>query len=490
MLHRLVGSYRKMLLRKKLFPPDTLQKFEKYAIVIMCLLALVLRISLYHVETSDYTIFVSQWYDFIQTHGGFAALKYNFSNYNVPYLYLLALITYLPIPQLIAIKTLSVMFDAVLGLFTYLIISLKYKHSHAAMIGALVVVCAPTIFINSAAWGQCDAIYTTFCLGSLFFLLKQRPAWACLFFALALSFKLQAIFFLPVLLMLLLRRKLPLKYLALIPLIFLFMLVPAWIAGRDAPSLLTIYVGQVTSDGGGPGQFNSRGTGPFNGGAPGSFTRRGTGPFNGGPGQFTSKGAGPFTRRGTGPFNGGAPGPFDGGRFGGSSVSSSLTANAPSFYQWLPANAPAYWKWVGILLAAAVVVLVGVLLVASKKQLTSDILLKVTLVFAVSIPFLLPEMHERYFYLADVISILSAFYFPRFFYIAVMMQLCSLLSYAPYFIHTQPVSLAYVAVAVLMITVITSADLVLTLCPGIRIKRKRIKKRDDDADRLEMLQPE
>jgi Gpi18-like mannosyltransferase len=372
-------------LRKKLFAPDVLQLLARCAIGMMCLLALVLRVSLYHVETSDYTIFVSQWYDFIQTHSGFVALKYNFSNYNVPYLYLLALITYLPIPKLIAIKTLSVVFDAVLGVFAYLIISLKYKHSSAAMIGALVVVCAPTIFINSAAWGQCDAIYTAFCLGSLFFLLKQQPARACIFFALALSFKLQAIFFLPVLLMLLLRRKLPLKYLTLIPLIFLLMLVPALIAGRDAPSLLTIYAGQVISNGGAPG--------PFNGGAPRPLPLggRGTGPFNGGAPR-------PLGGRGTGPFNGRLPGSLDGGRFGGSSVSSSsLTANAPSFYQWLPANAPAYWKWVGILLAAAVVVLVGVLLVASKKQLTSAILLKVTLMFALSIPFLLPEMHERYF---------------------------------------------------------------------------------------------
>ena len=280
------------------------------------------------------------------------------------------MITYLPIPKLIAIKTLSVVFDAVLGLFAYLIISLKYKRSSAAMIGALVVVCAPTIFINSAAWGQCDAIYTAFCLGSLFFLLKQQPARACVFFALALSFKLQAIFFLPVLLMLLLKRKLPLKYLTLIPLIFLLMLVPALIAGRDAPSLLTIYAGQVTSNSGAPGSFNGgapgplggRGTGPFDGGAPRPFGGRGTGPFNGGA-------PGPLDGRGTGPFNGRLPGPLDGGRFGGSSVSlSSLTANAPSFYQWLPANAPAYWKWVGILLAVAVVVLVGVLLVASKKQ--------------------------------------------------------------------------------------------------------------------------
>src|SRR6266571_5575600 len=434
-----------MLLRKKHFIPD-LHLLAYCVLGILFLLAIASRVSLFNVETNDYTFFIGPWYDFIQTHGGFAALKYNFSNYNVPYLYLLALTTYLPIPKLDAIKTISVVFDGVLGIFTYLILSLKYRRSYAAIIGALVVISAPTIFINGAVWGQCDAIYTAFCLGSLYFLLKERPAWACVFFGLAISFKLQAMFFLPVLLMLLLKRKLSMKYLALIPAVFLLMLAPAFMAGRDVWSLLTIYVGQINSGGvGGMGQFNGGGAGRFNGG--------GTGLFNGGGGQF----------------NGGGAGRFNGGGLGvGGFSSSSLTLNAPSFYQWLPASAPEYWKWIGILLAAMVVVLVGVLLVKSKKPLTSAILLKVTLVFALAIPFLLPEMHERYFYLADVVSLISAFYFPRSFYIAVIMQLCSLFSYAPYFLNTQVVNLAYVAFAVLVITLITLADLVLTLYPNIR----------------------
>ncbi|MHB8596353.1 MAG: glycosyltransferase 87 family protein [Ktedonobacteraceae bacterium] len=434
-----------MLVRKKLNVPG-LQILAGCAFGGMFLLAIVLRISLYHIQTSDYTVFLSQWYDFIQTHGGFAALKYNFSNYNTPYLYLLTIATYLPIPKLIAIKTLSVIFDGVPGLFAYLILSLKYRHSYAAIVGVIVILFAPTIVINSAAWGQSDSIYTALCLGSLYFLLKERPAWTCIFFGLAISIKLQAIFFLPVLLMLLLKRKLPIKYLALIPAVFLLLLAPAFIAGRNAWSLLTIYIGQINSGGvGGTVQFNG-GTGRFNGGGPG--------PLNGG---------------GIGPSGGGFPGSFSGGGHGGGSFSSSsLTLNAPSFYQWLPANAPEYWKWIGILLAAMVIVLVGILLLKSKKQLTTDILLKVTLVFALAIPFLLPEMHERYFYLADVVSILYAFYNPRFFYIAVIMQLCSLLSYAPYFLNTQVVNLAYVAFAVLVITIITLVDLVRTLYPDIR----------------------
>jgi Gpi18-like mannosyltransferase len=478
-----------------------LQWLARCAIGILFLLSLALRLSLYHVITNDYTFFLSNWYDFIQTHGGFAALKYNFSNYNPPYLYLLALAVYTPIPKLAAIKTISVIFDVVLALFTYLILGLRYKRSFAAIIGALVIVFAPTIFINSAAWGQCDAIYTAFCLGSLYFLLKERPAWACVFFALAISFKLQAIFFLPVLLIAALptradlsrlwnrfaggrghdksvpavenktRRKLPLQYLVLIPLIFFLMLTPALMAGASLQSVLATYPGQVSTGGaGGGGPANAGGPGRFQGGPPGPSAGRGPGGFNGGkPGQFNGRRPGSNNGGRQGQFRGGGPGPNNGG---GNFSSSSLTLNAPSFYQWLPANAPQYWKWVGILLAGAFVVLIGALLLASKQQLTPAILLKVTLVFALAIPFLLPEMHERYFYLADVVSIIYAFYFPRFFFIPIIQQLCSLFSYAPFLLHTQIVNLAYVACAILLITIITLSDLVLTLYP--RNQKKKI----------------
>ncbi len=428
-------------------------------------LALVLRIALYPITTSDYTGFVSQWYDFIQTHGGFAAMKYNFANYNPPYLYLIALTTFLPIPKLIALKSISVVFDGVLGLFTYLIIRLKYRRSYAAIIGALVVVLAPTIFINSAAWGQCDAIYTVFCLGSLYFLLTDRPAWACIFFGIAFAFKLQAIFFLPVLLVLMLKKKMPIQYLVLIPLVFALFLVPALVAGRSISSLLSIYPGQITTGGTGGGVGRSR-TGTFPGGNGQGFTRPGSGTFN--PGTGTGTGTfprGPFN--GTGGFNRNGNGRFAGG---GNFSSSSLTLNAPSFYQWLPTNAASYWKWVGIALGGLFVLLVGGLLWRSKQKVTAEIILKISLVFAITLPFLLPEMHERYAYIADVISIIYVFYFPRYFYIAIIQQISSLLSYAPYLIHTQVISLSLVAVAVLMISLITFSDLLLTLYPTLQAK--------------------
>jgi Gpi18-like mannosyltransferase len=466
-----------MLLREKSigFNAHTL----KYcALGLLFLLAIGLRIAFYHVITSDYAAFTSQWYDYIKSNGGFAAFKDNFYNYNPPYLYLIALATYTPIPKLIALKSISVIFDIVLAIFTYLIISLKYNRSYAAFIGALVLLFAPTIFINSSAWGQCDAIYASFCLGSLYFLLKDRNGWACTFFALAISFKLQAIFFLPVLLIVLIKRRIALKdlakYLILIPVIFFVLLIPTLVAGRSVGSVLSIYTEQVSTGGvgGGAGQFRNGGfggNGQFNGqGTTRTFERpEGAGQFNGQGGTRT------FERpEGAGQFNGqGGTGQFNRTGGGGNGFSSvELTYNAPSFYQWVPADSTGYWKYAGILLAGLAVLGVGLLVWSSKIPLTAAIIIKVTLVLALAIPFLLPEMHERYFYLADVVSIVYAFYFPRSFYIAIIVQLCSLLSYAPYFYNTQIVSLGLVAFAVLIITLITLADLIFTLFPDFKEK--------------------
>jgi len=372
------------------------QLLQRLILVFLFGLSIVLRLSLYNVKSTDYFYFFGPDYDFIRLHGGFAALKYPFSDYNPLYLYLLTLMTYTPLPKLAAIKTLSIVFDAVLALFTYLILRLKYTRSYTPIIGAVVILFAPIIFINSAAWGQCDAMYTSLCVGSLYFLLSERPGWACLFFGLAISFKLQAIFFLPVLFVLLLTRKLPIKYLILIPVIYVALLAPALLEGRDAWSLLTIYAGEAN--------------------------------------EYLY-----------------------------------LTMNAPNFYQWLPGAAFQDWRGTGIQLAAMMVILISILTLTSNKQITSDIILKFTLVFALVIPFFLPQMDERYFYLANAVSIIYAFYFPRYWYVAVIEQLCSLLSYIPFLFHTQVVNLAYVAFVVLLLIIITLADLVRTLYPTIQV---------------------
>ena len=54
------------------------------------------------------------------------------------------------------------------------------------------------------------------------------------------------------------------------------------------------------------------------------------------------------------------------------------------------------------------------------------------LLFAIGIPFLLPHMHDRYFYAADILSLVMAFAFPIFSPVALLVQFASLLGYHAY----------------------------------------------------------
>ena len=78
-------------------------------------LAFFLRARLLDHQSADYQRFLSQWAAAFRDGGGFAAVKLPIGNYNAPYLYFLAAISYLPIPDLYLIKLFSILFDVVLA---------------------------------------------------------------------------------------------------------------------------------------------------------------------------------------------------------------------------------------------------------------------------------------------------------------------------------------------------------------------------------------
>ena len=224
---------------------------SRLVIAVTVVVAVLVRFVFINQVSADYRTFVSPWYDQLKA-GGLSALDGDYSNYNPPYLYLLALATHLPLPKIIAIKGISMVFDLLLATFAALIVRERFPRPVLPLLTFALVLFAPTVVVNSAPWGQCDSIYAAFCLGSLYFLITRKPWWACVFFALGLSFKLQAIFFLPVLLIVLVvnrRRWAELLALLAVPAVFALMLVPAALAGRDISSLLSIYPTQVSGGG-------------------------------------------------------------------------------------------------------------------------------------------------------------------------------------------------------------------------------------------------
>lgn len=210
-------------------------------------LAVGLRYSLGNFESGDFRHFTGKWYDFIIKHGGFRALQYDFANYTPPYLYLLTLATYLfaGIPKVFAIKLISIIFDFGGAFFIYKLVRLKYPTGSIPFLAVLVILFAPTVFLNSSLWGQADMIYTTGLLACIYFLVTRREIPAFIAFGLALAFKLQAVFLAPLLFILLLKGRVSWRSFFIIPLIYFIAILPAWFYGRSLLDLLLIYLNQA-----------------------------------------------------------------------------------------------------------------------------------------------------------------------------------------------------------------------------------------------------
>lgn len=65
-------------------------------------------------------------------------------------------------------------------------------------------------------------------------------------------------------------------------------------------------------------------------------------------------------------------------------------------------------------------------------EMTGELLLRMGMLFTMTVVFFLPHMHERYAILADVLSIAYLFYNPRKFYIPLLTLLCSFAGYTVY----------------------------------------------------------
>jgi len=333
------------------------------ATAIMVAIALAVRAVFFKYQTGDYATFYG-WYEFIKQHGGFGALQYNFSNYNEPYLYLLALVTYLPVPALAGIKLISVSFDLLLAFFTFKVVRQRYPQGWAPLAASSLVLFLPTVVLNSSWWGQVDATYTAFALGGIYFVLRRKGWWACALFGLALAFKLQAVFMFPFVLLLAFRHRLRWRELLAIPAVFVVADMPALVLGAPISSLWSAYTGQVS--------------------------------------QYPQ-----------------------------------LTLNAPNIYQYFDVATSSTLRLAGIAGALAAVVVLGALVVVRRVDLTPAHIVLAATVSVIVVPFLLPAMHERYFYMADILTVVSAFYLPRKLWaLPVLEQFASLFSYMPFLLAT------------------------------------------------------
>ena len=134
-----------------------------------------------------------------------------------------------------------------------------------------------------------------------------------------------------------------------------------------------------------------------------------------------------------------------------------LTKGAANFYQWLPNN-PVLGK-AGFVLAALLIFLFCVGVALSGVALGRDLLVKLALVSTLLTPYVLPRMHERYFFPADIFAIVFAFYFPRYFYVPLIVVGVSWFSYFPFLFQNAPIPPGYLALALGGVLIKLTADL-------------------------------
>jgi len=324
-------------------------------------LAFVLRSIFLNYQSGDFNTFLARWIEHFRTSGGFSGLAENVGNYNVPYLYFLALFSYLPLNDLYLIKVLSIFFDIVLA-FGMMKLAGVFTSSVPKRLSAyLITLLLPTVILNGSMWGQCDSIYTAFAVLALWLVLSDRPKLSMVCMALSFGFKLQAIFILPIFLVLLFAKRIKFWHFFIFPFTYLIEILPAVICGKPFMETLTLYFNQADS------------------------------------------------------------------------VGSNLNYNSPSLFAIINTKTDiATFSAIGITTALIFVLAILAWAWFSRDRLGNDALLGIVVLFVVGIPFLLPHMHDRYFFMADVLTLLPAILYVSYIPAAVFTSFASFLCYYLY----------------------------------------------------------
>lgn len=369
-----------------------------YTSALLILAAILLRAVCMEHETADYQTFLHKWVEFFRANGGWSAIALNIGNYNVPYLYFLALFSYSGIRDLYLIKLLSVFFDVILAWACMRIVYKFIPRLSYVLAGFFIPLFLPTVVLNGAYWGQCDSIYAAFALWSIYFALDDRPLLSVAAVALSFAFKLQAVFIMPVFLIFIFAGKMKWQHLFVFPATYFAAVLPAILTGRPWKDTLLLY-------------FNQAG-----------------------------------------------------------SVGSALNYNSSSVFAFVSGDADAgTLSALGIAAASVFLILIFVFCWIQRKRLGNRELLTLSLLICIAVPFLLPHMHDRYFFIADVLSCVFAVVLPCFFLVPLGVSFASLLGYHAYLKMRYLLPMRYGAAALAAVIL----ALIICLCCQVSGIRKK-----------------
>ena len=218
--------------------------------IIVNILGIIIRTIGWDFVSGDAKTFLLPWFYHIKELGGLKALAIQVGDYNIIYQFMISILTYFSFDPLILYKGLSIIFDYILAFGTALLTCeiVKKRTANIPIIFVTIytfVLFLPTVIFNSSIWAQCDSIYTSFIVFSLYFLLNKKYKISFAFLGIAFSFKFQAIFILPFFLYYYFSEK---KYSILnflITILFFYIpCIPGFLFGRSLMDPIKIYLNQ------------------------------------------------------------------------------------------------------------------------------------------------------------------------------------------------------------------------------------------------------
>jgi Gpi18-like mannosyltransferase len=210
------------------------------------LLNLYIRYSVRDLSNNDMDSMLLGWYMSIKNAGGLRAFSQSINtDYNIPYMELIAILTYFPIKAIYAFKISSGIFDYLLAGIIYKIVLDITGNKNKAIFAFCATIMSPLVLTNSAVWGQCDSVYTFFVICAIYYLYKEKFIHSFVFLGVAFGFKLQTIFVVPLFLFYYFyKKRFSILYFLIIPVVMELLCIPAIVQGVSLRSVFDMYLFQ------------------------------------------------------------------------------------------------------------------------------------------------------------------------------------------------------------------------------------------------------
>ena len=363
----------KDVFRKKSYTRQGLKVFDILALLAVFALSVFVRYKAFYFESPDYEIFWDKWIDQFRSIG-WHSLGCNIGDYPPLYTEILISLSMTGMSKMLISKLIPIVFDYVLGIVGVMMYEeLKKEHTiHGKVIVFASIILNPVVVLNSAVWGQCDVIYSSFILMSVLILIriingkKVQSELVLVFFSIALCFKLQAILSFPfILFYMTIQKKKDVKITQLvwIPVIYIVTALPMLFAGRATSDVLLAYANQT--------------------------------------GQY----------------------------------SSFLNMRYHNFYDLIGVSVfdikDSYYA-LGMMLAVAIVGLIYYFCWKKDVKITSEKIVLLGAFTVATLAFFLPSMHERYAFVAEMLILILALICKKYIIPALLTFICTIITYGDY----------------------------------------------------------